>query len=1328
MGCIMSDGKVVIETDLDSSGVESGLSRLQGTITKGIAAIGIGKLFSEAVKTGMDFEAQMSRVKAISGATGEEFAKLKEQAKQLGADTAFSATEAAQGMENLASAGFSTSEIIAAMPGMLDLAASSGEDLASSADIAASTLRGFGLEASSAGHVADVLAKNAAETNAAVADTGEAMKYVAPVAKSMGIEFEETAAAIGIMADAGIKGSQAGTTLRGALSRIAKPTKAMQETMDSLGLSFYDSNGKMKSLADITEMLETKMSGLTDEQKNQALITLFGQESLSGMMALMDRGSGEVRKLTDEYKNCDGSAKDMAKTMQDNLSGAVEEFGGSVESLGIEIFENIEGPLKKAVRSGTTELNKLTKAVKNNKIEEIVPKEVVNNIKNLGKMAEVVGKGGIKVLGTATGVLADNLGVIIPLAGACLGAMAGYKVFQSAAAGVKTLTSAYKALQAMEKANTLISTAQKGSLTGLQTVVGVLTGKVSAATAVTGLFNKACTMLGGPVGVAAVAIGALTVGLAAYASSQEHSVSAETKFAAELEKSSEAQKKFTANLDENRKKREEAIKSTVTEGIQAEYLEQKLESLMSVENKSVGQKQQIETIVKRLNELVPDLGLKYDAEKDKLNQSTEAIKKNIDAQKELAVAKAYAKQMESVSEDIVDTELKLADATDKQTEAQDRLTEAKKKTQKAMEEYYDSGAVAGSKEHEAWKNAQQEQDKAKANYGKATESVEKYQGELDKLNGELDELGKAHGNQEAFATFTQNLDKLAKEAGIKAEQVPKSIGEGIKKGIYSTPETGEELTKLINLDKLAQKAKKDGVEVTKSVSDGIISGKYQIPKSVDQLENLVNFDKIVQKAEKEGVEVPKSVSSGILSGQYEVPKSVDQLQNLVKFDSISTKATEAGVKIPKSISQGIMSGQYAVPQSVEQMKALVSYDSLVQQAGQKGYQIPEYLSNGVRTGNTKPSTAVNEMKALIQFNDLVAKAKDAGYKVPDNLQKQVLSGKTKPQTAVQQMKNLIKFNDLLSKSSAAGRDVPKKIQEAVLSGKMSPKEAVAAMNKLMTTEAEKTPPKMKKTGDKIGKGYGDHVGSSSNKSNAKKKAKNLNDEAKKGADSDDLYDEGDNAGSGFIDGLGSWIKKAFDKGAELVKSAISGGKSAQESNSPAKKWIEEGDNAGSGYVIGLEKSEKAVNKAGKDMVRAGLKDAETLASKQGTQIGQSFSSNLSSEISRIDLSPELQAMAKKFAKANLNMPVINARMQNTAAGQMEQIATAKQAKVYQVVHSIGAANNETENTETFDYERFANILADILDGTSVDIDGESAGRILTPRINNNTYLNTRRRR
>nr|DAO07187.1 MAG TPA: minor tail protein [Caudoviricetes sp.] len=300
------------------------------------AVTGLG---AASVKMTADFDSGMSRVSAISGATGQDLERLREQAKQLGADTAFSATEAAEGMENLASAGFDTNEIISAMPGMLALAASSGESLASSSDIAASTLRGFGLEASQAAHVADVLAKNAANTNAAVADTGEAMKYVAPVAHSMGLSMEEVAASIGIMADSGIKGSQAGTTLRGALSRLAKPTSAMRDTMDALGISFYDSNGKMKSLSGIAEMLKTSMAGLSDEQKQNALVTLFGQEALSGMMVLMEAGPEKLDSLTQAYRNCDGEAAKMAETMQDNLGGDLEALSGALETLAISFGE-----------------------------------------------------------------------------------------------------------------------------------------------------------------------------------------------------------------------------------------------------------------------------------------------------------------------------------------------------------------------------------------------------------------------------------------------------------------------------------------------------------------------------------------------------------------------------------------------------------------------------------------------------------------------------------------------------------------------------------------------------------------------------------------------------------------------------------------------------------------------------------------------------------------------------------------------------------------------------------------------------------------------------
>ncbi|EGP5190781.1 phage tail tape measure protein [Enterococcus faecium] len=322
---------------------------MQGTgaaMTKYITTplIGVGVA---AAKVGGDFEAQMSRVKAISGATGDTFEQMKQQAIDLGAKTAFSAKESAAGMENLASAGFSAQEIMKAMPGLLDLAAVSGGDVALASENTATALRGFGLEASEAGHVADVFARAAADTNAEVGDMGEALKYVAPVANSMGISLEETAAAIGIMSDAGIKGSQAGTTLRGALSRLARPTKAMQDTMDNLGVSFYDADGKMKPLKTQVELLKKAFEGLTPEQQQNALVTLYGQESLSGMMALIDKGPDSLGKLTKSLKDSDGAADNMARTMQDNMNSSIEQMFGAFESAAIVIQKILAPTIKK---------------------------------------------------------------------------------------------------------------------------------------------------------------------------------------------------------------------------------------------------------------------------------------------------------------------------------------------------------------------------------------------------------------------------------------------------------------------------------------------------------------------------------------------------------------------------------------------------------------------------------------------------------------------------------------------------------------------------------------------------------------------------------------------------------------------------------------------------------------------------------------------------------------------------------------------------------------------------------------------------------------------
>ena len=369
------DGTLKFDTKIDESGFNDGTQSIGNSAKKGMsivtkafaagtAAISAGGL--AVIKMGSDFEAQMSRVKAISGATQEDFQKLRDQALQLGADTSFSASQAAEGMENLAAAGFSVTETMEAMPGLLDLAAASGEDLSASSDIAASAIRGFGLEASEAAHVADVLAANANMTNSSVAQTGEALKYIAPVARAAGISLEETSAAIGLMANAGIQGSQAGTTLRGALSRLSKPTDDMCQVMDQLGLEFYDSEGKMKSLHDQIEMLQKATKGMTDEQRNNALVTLYGQESLSGMLALINEGPDSLDKLTKSFQECDGIAKETAATMQDNFQGAFEQMTGSLETLAIRLYDSVSEPLKNLANLGTDAINQLTEGLQTN--------------------------------------------------------------------------------------------------------------------------------------------------------------------------------------------------------------------------------------------------------------------------------------------------------------------------------------------------------------------------------------------------------------------------------------------------------------------------------------------------------------------------------------------------------------------------------------------------------------------------------------------------------------------------------------------------------------------------------------------------------------------------------------------------------------------------------------------------------------------------------------------------------------------------------------------------------------------------------------------------
>jgi len=300
------------------------------SVTAPIIAVGTASVYVAA-----EFDDSMRQVQATSGATGAEFDALREQARQLGADTAFSATEAAEGMNDLAAAGFDANQIMAAMPGMLSLASAGSVELGEAASIASSILNGFGLEAEEAGRVADVLAKSAAATNAGVSDMGEAMSYVAPVAKSTGLSLEEVAAAVGILSNAGIQGSMAGTTLRGAISSLLTPTNEAQEVLDRLGVTVKDSSGKMLPLNDIIGQFEK--SGLSAADA----MTIFGDRAGPGMLALVQKGQSGLVDLTTTLENSGGAATAMAETMESGPGGAFRTLQGSMEDLAITLGDTL---------------------------------------------------------------------------------------------------------------------------------------------------------------------------------------------------------------------------------------------------------------------------------------------------------------------------------------------------------------------------------------------------------------------------------------------------------------------------------------------------------------------------------------------------------------------------------------------------------------------------------------------------------------------------------------------------------------------------------------------------------------------------------------------------------------------------------------------------------------------------------------------------------------------------------------------------------------------------------------------------------------------------
>lgn len=1137
----MADGKVVIETGLDSSGIEQGLKKLGGITKKGLkvaatavagTSAALAGVATVAIKTGSDFEAQMSRVKAISGATEQEFVKLKEQAIELGADTAFSSGQAAEGMENLAAAGFTTNEILEAMPGLLDLAAASGEDLANSSDIAASTLRGFGLVAEDVGHVADVLAENANRTNSSVAETGEAMKYIAPLARAAGISMEETAAAIGIMANAGIQGGQAGTTLRGALSRLSRPTEDMQEAMSELGVSFYDSEGKMLSLTDQVDVLGKAMEGMTDEQKNNYFVTLYGQEALSGMLALINEGPESLESLTKAYTTCDGSAKKAAETMQDNLKGAVEQLSGSAESLGIVFYESVSDNLKNAAVTATDSINEITDAFNNGGLDKAIEtagdefaglatkaaehapdmvdtavsfiqsfaQGVIDNREEILNAAEETVRafvGGIaKILPASEGIeeagetVIDTMDNVIditgkvakvalpPLTKALDFAGEHLELIASSATtafvafkGYKVVTSTSKAMKSLSATTKMLSAAEKANALQVLAASGALTTKETIIGVCTGKIKIAtAAQMAWNAVMNANPIGILITAVGALAAGLG-------VYALTTDNASEKAGKLTAeqkkSIEESRKIAEEY----------AELDKQRQESMASVE----AEYGHYTELNKELSGLIDSNGKVKEGYEERANFIVNELSTALGLEKEQIwdIIKSNGNLEESIGQVI---EMKKAEALLQANEQ--AYTEAIQKQNEALAKY---------------QNSLKTLDEVEKKYNETKKEAQHY--------SKLLEEGNTRAAESYYNAHKKEI-QANEEARKSYEETKKRVedSESAYVGYVSTIENYEGLSSAI-ISKDAGKIKTAMENIKASFITAETGTKASLEK---QVKNMQSHYEQLKQAVANGT--PGVTQEMVTQAEQMVTRSKEELkkQSEMALPEITTALGNLGITATQAMLDSLSSKQPDV-----QSKTVELLNQIKAGTALKEPEIKTLLSNlGIKSADGLIG-AISGKKASVQAE---------GIKLIAQLE--TAEG--------------AKREEILKKLKALGIDSGGKLESGLKDKKKDVKTASEEVVSTPGKVAEEQ--RLKEEGNKYG-GY---------------------------------------FGSGFSSGILGKAAEIGNAAASVVKGALERVREAQNSNSPAKETQYLGEDYGDGYALGIERKKKLVGRTSSELAETAL--------------------------------------------------------------------------------------------------------------------------------------------
>ena len=952
------------------TGLSNAMVATGSVLTKSVS-VPLLTIGAAALKTTADFDAGMSEVKAISGATGTEFKQLETKAIQMGAKTKYSATEAASAFKYMAMAGWDTNDMLSGISGVMNLAAASGEDLATTSDIVTDALTAFGLSAKDSSHFADILAQASSRSNTNVGLMGETFKYVAPVAGALGYSAEDCAVAIGLMANSGIKASQAGTALRSLFTRLAKPTDTVAAAMEKYNITLTDANGNMKPLSTLMSEMRDRFSGLSEAQKANLAATLAGQEGMSGLLAIVNSSDDDFKNLTDSINNADGASERMAKTMQDKLKGSFTIFKSTVESAAISIGKKLTPEVRKFVDTGTSLVKKFNDMSDAEK----------TNVVNIGKMATV-----------------------IPLA---------------TLAGGKLLGSMLKLGKGMVNFN-----AQTSLL--VQAIGLYRQGEIKAALA-TGEWFSSLSSLGtgimsfitNPAGAAVIGVAALTVALIANTKEMNNYKEAGSKMSEEEQMLIDRTKELKQAYDESNKSKLDAIKSANDESTAQQTLWEKLQGTVDANGRVLAGKEAYAQFI--AVELSDSLGKEisivngqiqgYDKLKNTIQQVIE--KKRAEAIQS-AMQEQYSEAIQKQSEAVLLYNQNLG----KVETTKQRLKKAEQEAKKAVDDYTGSLELGTGKANpyyntmleaqgkvEGLKDKLNQQTKAVDDSREAMEgynqTVANYEGLSSALiEGDAQKISDAllkiqYSFQTANTATRASLEEQAQTLNEKYEQMKQALADGAT-GVTEesvaqikalSDQANKELEAKLEQDKntLKTKFQQVGIEAPQSLIDSLASKSDTVQQTtMNILTNMANGVSI-KKGElttlfrQLGIDVPNSLITQLAgmspSVQQRAVQLLMQLQNgeASQRPAVLQQMRDLGIKVDDSVASGIQGNTGKV--KTESGKVGSAGHSEMQSKMKKKLKSPNVDSSTTTSARTEASSAFSAMQSYFAGRSIGVKIK-----------------------------------------------------------------------------------------------------------------------------------------------------------------------------------------------------------------------------------------------------------------------------------------------------------------------------------------------------------------